>query len=210
MLERRDFQFELRAAENAESGELTGYAAVFEELSHPFDDFWGSEWFEEIRTGAFSRAITDKGHDIMALWAHDQSRPIASRSGGSLDLSEDEKGLFFRMRPHTDVTWAADAVAAIRGRLVTKMSIGFRVRGEEWKSKVDGKPVRTLTDIDLYEISPVPLPAYEGTEVEARAAAMDSYKRFLAKDERKLDEAKTKAVAKFSFARARSIARRLK
>ena len=209
MLERRNFTLELRAKTEAEEdGVLTGYAAVFEQLSHPIADFWGDGFFEEIKPGAFSRALQDKTHDIMALWSHDLTRPLASRDAGTLDLSEDEKGLTFAMRVDQSMTWAKDAVTAVRAKLVRKMSIGFNVRGEEWLKKVDGKMVRTLTDIELWEVSPVALASYEGTEVEARGA-IDSLKRFLAKDERALNEAKTKAVARYNFARARSNARRL-
>jgi HK97 family phage prohead protease len=209
MLERRSFTLEVRAkAEGDDDGKLTGYAAVFDTLSHPIRDMWGDSFFEEIKPGAFSRTLREKGHDVLALWCHDMAKPLASRDAGSLDLVEDDTGLGFIMRVNQSMSWARDAVTAVREKLVRKMSFGFNVRGEEWLKKVDGKMVRSLTDVDLFEVSPVALPAYEGTEVEARSA-IESYKQFLAKDERSLSEAKTKAAARFIFARARSNARRL-
>lgn len=209
LLERRNFKLELRAKEGDEGeGHLSGYAAVFNTLSHTIRDLWGDGFMEEIKPGAFDRALREKDHDIMALWSHDPSKPLASREGGSLDLSVDEKGLSFGMTVDQSLSWGKDAVASVRGKLAREMSMGFNVRGEEWNKRVDGKLVRTLTDIDLWEVSPVVFAAYPNTEVEARSA-LESYKQFLAKDERALSEAKTKAVAKFSFARARSNARRL-
>lgn len=208
-MERRNFTLELRAKEEpTEDGKLEGYAAVFEQLSHPISGLWGDEYFEEIKRGAFLRSLAETSHDIMALWAHDMARPLASRDAGSLTLNEDDTGLSFTMAVDSAMSWGKDAIAAVRGKLVKSMSFGFRVRGEEWLKKVDGRPVRTLTDIDLYEISPVALPAYDGTSVEARALT-DSYQRFLATDERVLAEVKTRAVARFAFARARHQARRL-
>lgn len=207
-LERRNFTLELRKKDAEKEGVLSGYAAVFGELSYPIQSMWGDEFFEEIKAGAFTRALNERHHDVFALWSHDFSKPLASRNAGSLELSEDETGLAFDMTVDPGMSWAKDAMTAIRQGLVSKMSFGFSVRGEEWLKKVDGKPVRTLTDIDLYEISPVALAAYDATDVEARAA-IESYRKFVAKDERALEEAKTKAVAKYNFARARSKARRL-
>lgn len=207
-IERRSFTLELRKKENEGEGHLSGYAAVFGELSYPIASMWGEEYFEEIKPGAFARSLAERAHDVLALWSHDFSKPLASRDAGSLELAEDTEGLNFSMAVDQSMSWGKDAVVAVRQQLVKKMSFGFQVRGEEWLKKVDGRPVRTLTDIDLFEVSPVALAAYSGTEVEARAA-IDSYKRFMAVDERALEEAKTKAVARFSFARARSQARRL-
>jgi len=207
-IERRSFTLELRKKDNEAEGHLSGYAAVFGELSYPIRSVWGDEYFEEIKPGAFARSLTEREHDVLALWSHDFSKPLASRDAGSLELAEDAEGLTFSMDVDQSMSWAKDAVTAVRQKLVRKMSFGFSVRGEEWLKKVDGRPVRTLTDIDLFEVSPVALAAYGGTEVEARAA-VDSYKNFLAKDERALEEAKSKAVARFHFARARSQARRL-
>lgn len=208
-LERRNFTLELRAKEEqAEDGKLEGYAAVFDQLSHPIAGLWGDEFFEEIQRGAFLRTLKDSAHDIFALWSHDMARPLASRDAGNLMLSEDESGLRFSMVVDSTISWGNDAIKAVRGKLVKAMSFGFQVRGEEWLKKVDGRPVRTLTDIDLYEISPVALPAYGGTTVEARSLT-DSYQRFLTNDERALTEVRTKAVARFAFARARHNARRL-
>lgn len=41
--------------------------------------------------------------------------------------------------------------------------------GVKWEI-VDGQEVRTLTDVDLFEVSVVTFPAYEGTSAEARSS----------------------------------------
>ena len=39
---------------------------------------------------------------------------------------------------------------------------------QEWTKNDDGKDVRTIKEVKLFEVSPVPMPAYDGTTVTAR------------------------------------------
>lgn len=50
-------------------------------------------------------------------------------------------------------------------------SFGFRVRAEEWKDGGDRLPLRTITDLDLYELTLTALPAYEETSASLRASS---------------------------------------
>ena len=172
--------FELRE----EDGKTTarGYAAVYNSLSVPIYGMFR----ERIRPGAFRRSLAGDG-DVFAFWQHDSTRPLARRSTGTLRLREDDRGLAVEI-DLPDTSYGRDAADAIRTGLVDKMSFGFAVAdGGDVMTKEradDGLPIRELTDVDLYEVSPVTMPAYEGTELSARSqAAVDSLKADLEGDQ---------------------------
>ena len=64
---------------------------------------------------------------------------------------------------------------------ISGMSFGFRVTKQEWDETGD-LPVRTILDVELYEVSAVAFPAYEDTEIGARSmstarAELDDYRK---------------------------------
>jgi uncharacterized protein len=173
-LERRAFTFEVRAT-NDEVRKVEGYAAVFNKLSEPLGY---SGWRERIDPGAFTASLADSTRDIYGLWNHNCDIPLASRTEGTLTLTEDEVGLAFSMLLD-DTTWGSDAYKAIRSKRVRKMSFGFEALTTDWKM-IDGEEVRILQKLDLWEISPVVWPAYTDTTAEVRGALDDIFKRHLA------------------------------
>ncbi len=158
---------EFRAApEGSESiGTITGYAAKFDSNSVEFPG-WKRNWIERIRPGAFKRSLTEQT-DVLMLWNHGNDMPIA-RTPGTLRLSEDAVGLRFEA-DLPDTTAARDVLANIKAGVVRAMSFGFEVVGEEWM-KGETLDTRTLTDVTLYEVSPVVWPAYPETNVALRNA----------------------------------------
>ena len=165
-LEKRDAfaPSELRA-ERAEgqADRLIGYAAVFDALS---DDLGG--YRERIAPGAFARAITE-GADVRALIDHDTAQVIGRTKSGTLRLKETNVGLAVEIDlPATQA--ARDLSALIERGDVSHMSFGFYTRDDRW-SKVDGEWVRTLLDVDLFDVSVVAIPAYPQTEVALRGLA---------------------------------------
>lgn len=52
------------------------------------------------------------------------------------------------------------------------MSFRFRVTREEWDETGD-IPVRTIRELDLFELGPVVFPAYEATSVGVRSLLAD-------------------------------------
>lgn len=160
-MERRCFAAELRAADEGGRRRLTGYAAVFNSQSEDLGGFR-----EIIKPGAFKRSLASQP-DVKALFNHDPSRVLGRSTNGTLAMVEDERGL--RVDITLPETATADEVhALVRGGYVSQMSFAFRVgdNGEEWN-----KRVRTLTDVDLFDVSVVTDPAYRATEVSARALA---------------------------------------
>lgn len=160
-IERRIVDAGLEVRGEGETRTLVGYAAKFGVRSEDLGGF-----VESIAPGAFDRAISEE-HDVRALWNHNPDVVLGRTKSGTLRLSVDEVGL----RIETDLpdTQAARdlRVSVARGD-VSQMSFGFRTKGDEWRTE-DGVPYRTLTDLDLFDVSPVTYPAYPQTEVSVRA-----------------------------------------
>ena len=51
---------------------------------------------------------------------------------------------------------------------ITGMSFGFATISDTW-DEVNGVPIRTLTEVRLYDVSPVTFPAYQATDVAVRS-----------------------------------------
>ncbi len=174
---------EIRAAEtDASTPILTGYAAVFDSASHDLGGFR-----EFVAPGAFRRALEastggDQNANIFAFWSHDSSQPLGSIQGGKLKLTEDERGLRFEL--DTSRMTPAQLDAARDGEL--RMSFGFRVREQAWKTAQDGTDERTLLDVDLVEVSPVVSPVYSDTSAAIRS--MTAWKIDEARDPKPSDE----------------------
>lgn len=162
-IERRTIDLsELRIDAQGEQKLIRGYAAVFDSMSQPLGGFR-----EVIRKGAFRKALNDG--DIRALWNHDPNYVLGRKSARTLQLNEDEKGLFSRITP-PDTQWARDLMQSIQRGDVSQMSFGFRVVKDNWlPAGQDGLPVRELLSVQLFDVSPVTFPAYPQTEVHVRS-----------------------------------------
>lgn len=158
---------------------IRGYAAKFDSPSLDLGGFT-----EKIQRGAFKRSLMDADNDVMALYGHDYNQPIGRRSAGTLNIREDDDGLAVEIYPD-NTTWGQNAYESVRSGNVKGMSFGFDVQQESWDR--DSK-VRTLQDIDLYEVSLTALPAYPSTEASVRA--LDEIKESYIR----ATEAKTKRV----------------
>ena len=147
---------------------LEGYAAVFDTPTRI--DSWEGTFDEVIAPGAFKRSINartpvmqfDHGHDIAT-----GSVPI----GSIAELKEDKRGLFVRARLH-DNARVEPIRQAIASGAIDGMSFRFRVTREEWDETPD-TPVRTIREVELFELGPVVFPAYEATTVGVRSLLAD-------------------------------------
>ena len=125
--------------------------------------------YEVIATRAFADRI-ESGDDIHLLAGHDYNRPLASRSAGSLILTDTGSALQINATLDGSTSWARDFLAAHGAGLIRGLSPGFRVRpdGERVEQRSNGM-LRTITRADLFEISAVTRPAYSDAQIEARS-----------------------------------------
>lgn len=160
----RTATFELSADEMADPmPTIYGYAAVFNELSEDLGGFR-----EIIRPGAFERTL--KTADVRALLNHDSNYVLGRNRAGTLEVSEDERGLPVAITP-PDTQWARDLVTSVKRGDVNQMSFQFMVKSEDWSQDERGV-VRELRDVDLYDVSIVTYPAYPQTTAEVRSKAL--------------------------------------
>lgn len=163
---------DLRSAAGAEgkkASKLSGHAALYNERTDVAGLF-----VEVIKPGAFRGALDGKD-DVRALFNHNPDLVLGRTSAKTLRLGEDARGLTAEI-DLPDTTVARDLSVSVDRGDVSQMSFQFSVRqkGEEWvqEKTTDGVRywVRTLTDVELYDVSPVTFPQYEKTDVVARSA----------------------------------------
>ena len=155
IIERRVVEMELRVDED--TGGITGYAAVFNRWSEDLGFFK-----EKIQEGAFKKTI--KENDVRALINHDPNLIIGRTKNKTLTLSEDDKGLLYDVQL-PDTSYANDLRESIKRKDITQNSFGFQTIQDEWSK--DGAK-RTLTEVKLFDVSPVTFSAYKQTSVALR------------------------------------------
>jgi HK97 family phage prohead protease len=140
---------------------LEGYAAVFNSLSQEMCGFR-----ERIMPGAFTRTLSEKP-DVRCLINHDTNLVLGRTIANTLRLAQDENGLTYSA-DLPDTSYANDLAESIRRGDVSQSSFGFRVAGQDWvtENKMD---IRQITEVDLFDVSPVTFPAYTQTRVEIRS-----------------------------------------
>jgi HK97 family phage prohead protease len=164
-IERRAFVIDGLQVEEREgvAPMIRGHAAVFNQLSEDLGGFR-----EQIAPGAFADALgTD---DVRALFNHDPNFVLGRNLAGTLKLSEDARGLAIEIDP-PDTQFARDLMVSMKRGDINQMSFGFSVRpnGQNWAKDDDGKVIRTLTKLRLFDVSPVTFPAYPQTDVAVRS-----------------------------------------
>lgn len=164
---------EVRAEEDGSTlRTVIGHAAVFDRLSEELG-FAGFSFRERIRRGAFRRAL-DEGQDTAFLIEHDPRWPLARTRSGTLELTEDPRGLRTFARVDTRQSYAADLVVAMERRDVDQMSFGFTAGEDVWQERhLDDGTVEIIREIvevqRLFDVSAVTFPAYPQTDVGLRA-----------------------------------------
>ena len=163
-------QVEFRADDDTGKLEFRGHAAVFDEWTE-IPSLFGDSFLERIQRGAFRKVLND-GADVRFLINHD-GLPLARTAAGTMTLKEDTKGL------RVDAELAPTTVGKDLGVLlkrgdISQMSFGFRVGKHEVEHDEDNGVVRrTITEFsDLFDVSPVTFPAYEGTDAGLRALGL--------------------------------------
>lgn len=143
-------------------GKLVGYAAVFDS---PADL---GEFVEVVRPGAFTRSLKQAG-GIVALYDHERRSILGKVSAGTLQVTQDTKGLAFELSlPDTSV--GRDLAVLVERGDVSGCSFGFITPpgGDRWEQR-GAKLVRELLSVDLREITVTPQPAYPDTSVAKRS-----------------------------------------
>ncbi|OAB36490.1 peptidase U35 [Paenibacillus macquariensis subsp. macquariensis] len=142
---------------------IDGYVVKFNQRSQLI---WG-EFYERVAKGAFARSLQE--NTIKALWNHRTDFVLGSTKNSTLRLQEDEVGLRFELDLPNN-SWGRDAFESIQRGDVDGVSFGFNVRQDAWQYlKEEDVYERTLLEVNLFEVSPTPFPAYADSEVNQRS-----------------------------------------
>lgn len=161
-MDRLVWEAEFRVQDDGENPKkIAGHAAVFEKLSNPMYGFK-----EKVRAGAFAETI--KKDDIRALFNHDANYVLGRTKANTLSLAEDQRGLAFEVEP-PDTQWARDLMVSINRKDISTASFGFRTNVDEWDHSDPKLSIRTLIDVQLFDVSPVTFAAYPQTDVKLRS-----------------------------------------
>lgn len=129
-----------------DEGVVEGYGSVFNT-----EDSYG----DVITPGAFDASLkAHKAEGTMPamLWQHNTDAPI----GVWEEMTEDGNGLMVKGRLILESPRAAEAFALLKAKALNGLSIGFMAK--QWTISRDTE-IRTLTEIDLWEVSLVTFPA---------------------------------------------------
>lgn len=163
--ERRFFPVEGLTVETRDGSapKIRGHAAVFGQLSEDLGGFR-----EQVAPGAFAEAIeTD---DVRALFNHDSNFILGRNRAKTLRMVEDATGLAIEIDAPDTQTIRDLVLSPIQRGDVSQMSFGFSVRpgGQDWAQDDEGRTIRTLKKLRLFDVSPVVFPAYPQTDVAMR------------------------------------------
>lgn len=172
-LEKRPYNFEVRAERDESGSIITGRPIVYEQKTD-------MGYFDEIiERGALTN--TDL-QDVRFLVNHDLSKIPLARSrrnngNSTMQMTVDDFGMSIRV--HLDTENNADAKAlysAVQRGDVSGMSFMFSINKEEWENIESDHPTRRIKEIgSVVEVSAVTFPAYDQTEINARSKeALDS------------------------------------
>ncbi len=131
----------------------------------------GRERRKMIATRAFADRI-EHGEDVHFLSGYDFNKPLASRSAGTLTLTESDDALTVKATISADmgqVSYVRDFLSAHAAGPVRGLSTGFHFRPSGETVEERGTAIlRNITAADLIEISAVMKPAYPQAQIEAR------------------------------------------
>jgi HK97 family phage prohead protease len=158
-MERKAFATEFKVSGDGRTVE--GYASTFGNVDHVGD---------VVVAGAYKRTLNNNKGRIKVL--RDHEHPI----GVPIEAYEDTKGLYTRSRI-SDTQLGNETLTLLRDGVLDRMSIGYEPVQKE-HGEHEGKQVRFLKEIKLYEWSIVTFPANDAAAVTGIKALEDIERAF--------------------------------
>jgi HK97 family phage prohead protease len=116
--------------------------------------------------GCFDRTLREM--DCAALFNHSPDQVLGRKSAGTLRLGVTELGLQYQITP-PETQLGRDLATSIKRGDITGSSFSFIPRKYRNIPQMNGKMIRELHDVDLYDVGPVTFPAYASTTAGVRA-----------------------------------------
>lgn len=150
--------YQLRSV-NIEGNTLTGIAHVFGTRALVDGQY------ESFSPTAFDSSIA--ANDVASFANHNAEQLLGRTSSGTLRIERDDEALSFSV-DLPDTSYAHDLKELVKRGDLTGVSFGF-LPGKYERRSHNGKAERRHTNVErLIEISPVSLPAFDGTSLSLR------------------------------------------
>lgn len=152
-------------SEQGDGGEIVAYASTFDRIPDAYGDV--------VAPGAFAKSLSDwqaSGNPIPLLFGHRTDDPRMN-IGAVIEASEDERGLRIRARFDEDNEVSQYTRKLVKEGRLTKLSFAYDTLDSEIITLEDGTRANELKELKIYEISLVPIPANQLTEVISAKAA---------------------------------------
>ncbi len=175
LTENRSFTFaavEERQDQDSDTLLFTGYASVFDKPYGVRDS--RGQYNETIKPGAFKKTLQEQD-DVRFLVNHD-GIPLARTSSGTLNLEEDEYGLFVRAELDPSNPTVAEVASAMKRGDLNEMSFAFAAMRDDFNQNGDE---RTVSEARLYDVSVVTYPANPWAGAKLRGLDIEDLHRSL-------------------------------
>lgn len=158
----RAFTSDFKIRKDGDNPRIEGYFAVF---NSNYEVYHGCT--ESIAPGAFTDELAA---DVRALIDHDSRLVLGRTTAGTLELREDDHGLWGGIDINPKDTEAMNLYARVERGDVSQCSFGFNILDEEHLNNEDGSHHFVIKKVKLYEVSCCTFPAYSETAISARKA----------------------------------------
>jgi HK97 family phage prohead protease len=149
-----------------------GYGAVFYRAGDAGTEYpLGKGVAERVDARAFDAAL-QRGDDVRALFNHEPDHLLGRLSSGTLRLSVDDSGLRYEI-DLPDTQAGRDVATSIERGDLSGSSFSFNVERADW-SEENGRDIRTIKSVRLFDVGPVTYPAYAGTSAALRSEGDDA------------------------------------
>lgn len=159
-MQKKSFDLIYEATEDvADGGEVLAYASTFDRVPDSYGDV--------VARGAFAKTLSDwqaSGNPIPLLFGHRTDDPRMNL-GAVIEAEEDERGLKIRARFDEENEIAQYTRKLVKEGRLTKLSFAYDTLDAAPVVLEDGTRANELRELKLYEVSLVPIPANQLTEV---------------------------------------------
>ena len=160
---------DFKTRKDGDTPHIEGYFAVF---NKDYEIFRGCT--ESIAPGAFTEELNS---DVRALIDHDTRLVLGRTIAGTLELREDDIGLWGDITVNPKDSEAMNCWARVERGDVSQCSFGFNILSEEHEDRGNGIHHWTIKKVKLFEVSCCTFPAYEETAISARKADIEEIEK---------------------------------
>lgn len=164
----RSVATDFQTREDGELLAIEGYFAVFDSIYEV-----GDGMTESIQRGAFASSMDN---DVRALINHDTTLVLGRTKAGTLQLKEDDHGLWGHVDINPNDVDAMNLYNRVKRGDVDQCSFGFNIVSERADVSEQGSVHWTIEEVDLHEVSACAFPAYEETSISARSKQLEEIK----------------------------------